>query len=469
MELEKVERERIEREKYAEQLKKFFLRSKELDESLTSFFSQVFSKDVFVTPNFFRLVEKLKTLDGGYVKSLLGAKDDLALAEIARHHCMSETHPNAEYVFDGSVISYNKKVMSRTFYDPDRKVSLSDLRGMGDFTCLSFLNAFDLPYLTDTRIDRSSFEHFMSAFLDEIVLGENPKNAEILRFNLVKQASADLGYTIQSWVQILYLITHIMQNIYRLAFDAMQEKLPEYYPMVEKIKFIEQFTFARRESLETKKMPDTTELWRDFLRIDFTRITEGNSRERIDKTPLALLDDDMKLLDPFILGARASSDMAMDSFKQYRLKEKLPGACKEFCEISIRFQLAFEHFLTSITGEKSAYQLALKSGVQLLKVLYPESFPNVALETPTPRSKRGTPRDDSPRILGQSSPRALMRASTGSVSNPQASASKETRAAQAAQIEMWKMRKSAGGGSPSPEPGGKSPGLVRQPGGSDGK
>ncbi len=458
-----IERQKVEREKYEGLLSKFGLRSKGLDESLTLFFSQLFSKDAFVTSNFFNLVQKMKTLDGCHVSSVVRHMDNHDLVKMVQHLCVSDTNPHAEYVFNGSEISYNTQIMSRIFYDPDRKVSLSDLREMSDFKYLSFLNAFDLPYLTDTRIDRSSFEHFMSSFLNHLVPDDNSESLEILRFKLIQNASAHMGYTISSWVKILYLIMRIMQKMYGLAMEAVQEKFPENYYLIEKIQFFERFILARKRFLETKEMPETIESFRDFLRIDFTRITEGNSTETAHMNALQLLEFEVGQLDNMVLSSKAISKTAMDFFRQYQLNNNLSDDCKKFCDMGVRFQASFEQLLEAVVvGKENTYQMALRTGIQLLKVLYSEAFPNVPLDpksssnTPTPRSHR-TPRDDnSPRLLARNSPRDTLRSSAGM---------QEKDPARAAQIKMWERRKSVGNGTP-PAAGveGRSPGLARSSG-----
>jgi len=456
-----VERKTVEREKYEGQLRKFLLRCKSLDESLTLFFSQLFSKEAFVTSNFFSLVEKMKTLDGACAQSVLKSIDEQALITLVQRQCASEMNPNAEYVFEGGVISYNKKTISRSFYDPDRKISLSDLRDMRDFKLLSFLNAFDLPYLTDTRIDRSSFEHFVSSFLKDVVPDENSESPEVLRFRLIENASAHLGYTINSWVQILYLVMRIMAKIHGLAIEAMEQNPQEYYSLEEKIQFFKRFASARKKFLEAKEMPEATESFTDFLRIDFMRITEGNSVETKSLKPLALLEFEINQLDSVFSSSKANSKQAVDFFRRYHSKKNLSTECRQFCEMSIRFQFAFEKCLEAVMEKENVYQLALKSGIQLLKVLYPEAFPDIPLDpksssnTPTPRSHR-TPRDDSPRVLGRNnSPRDTLRSSAGA-QDP----------SRAAQMEIWKRRKSVGGGAPPSLGGsdGRLPGLTRSSG-----
>ncbi|MDX2165323.1 MAG: hypothetical protein SFW07_07940 [Gammaproteobacteria bacterium] len=439
-----------EKEKYEGQLRKFLLRCKGLDESLQPFFSQLFSRDAFVTSSLFSIVDKMKSLDGVCVKTLISAMDDEALAKIVGSLCVNDASPNAEYVLNDGVVSYNKKVLSREFYDPDRKMSVSDLRDMGDFNYLSFLNAFDLPHLKDTRIDRSSFEHFMSSFLKELVPDISSDSPEILRFVLVKDVSAHLGFTVKSWVQILYLVMRIMQKIHVLAYEAIQENLPEYYSLLEKIQYFERFASARKEFLDKKQMPETTESFIDFLRIDFTAITETSSLDKNNMTSLQLLEFEISQLDALILSSKANSKAAMDFFKQYRLKNNLSDDCKKFCDMGLRFQSAFEQFLDAVMGRENTYQLALKTGVQLLKVLSPEAFPNVPLDpksssnSSTPRSHR-TPRDDSsPRVLGRNSPRNSPRDPLRSSAGMQSLGEKDS--TRAAQMEMWKRRKSVGGG-----------------------
>lgn len=390
-----------------------------LDEQLELFLNRVFSTEGYVSNSFYSLVESLKRLDGNFLRDCAKALSEEKLSAMVSQLCQNN-NARSKYKFSDQVISYRLEERTSDFRDAKETIALSRFREMSDLEFLSYLNGYDLPHL-GTSIIRSAYEHFFGNLIKEL---KSDVNKQDLRFELFEQSFQYLGWSITSVVKILYMITNIFSDIFRLACQSMGQTLPDEYPLSGKIRFFDSFVAAREKFVEAHQMPadDVADAWRNFVNIDFLCLTKGEGGVRNELSELGRLDLTISKLDTLVAADHVAVDQGRLFFQKMKIREDISADCLAFCDKSIAFLSGHLTFVDELSRKDGLYRVALDRCRALLSRVcqdyqYESSRP--ASESTTPRSSNSSPRvSPSPRgeVLAprqRDTSRVRLRASSG--------------------------------------------------------
>ncbi len=298
---------------------------------------------------YFELVEKIKRLEGGFIRSFFKRK---ALEEFL------ENLKDKIEITNGVIFLKNPK--NADTYDKNGDLTVEALRNMEDLEYLFSLNGYKLPGCKST-VNRSTYEDFFNIFQEKVKKDGDLSSHKAKRYLFLEKCLLNLSTATQGYLKVLCCVFEIIKIVH-----------------VElKCAWISNFSLGEPEEDIVEKILTWYSKDDIFSEFDSKKILrpggkdEEESKANVDAiTKFVRYDEILSLT---IDGRLLECESTIEEFERLKKLNSYDEKILEVCDQLIGFTLGFKQFMNMLIDNNGAYKSAFLSGKILLNEILEQS------------------------------------------------------------------------------------------------